>query len=45
MDWFATIKDFYDEGFYDNSKVKIFVEKSKITQEDYKKITGEEYKV
>lgn len=43
MDWFATIKDFYEEGFYDNTKVAIFVEKGKITPEEYMKITGEPY--
>lgn len=43
MDWFKTIKDFYDEGFYDNVKVAIFVDKNKITPEQYKEITNEAY--
>lgn len=43
MDWYRTIKDFYDSGFYDKEKVKVFVQKGKILETDYEKITGEKY--
>lgn len=43
MDWFKTIDNFYVGRQYDKDDVKVFVEKNKITPEEYKKITGEEY--
>lgn len=43
MDWFTTIKDYYDTGLYGNEKVKLFVVKGKITPEQYEEITGETY--
>ncbi len=43
MDWYKTVKGYYDAGFYDNEKVKMFVQKSKITAAQYKEITGQNY--
>ena len=43
MDWFATVKGYYDAGFYTKDQVKVFVVKGKITTDQYKTITGEDY--
>lgn len=43
MDWFKTVSWYYKDGFYTNEQVKMFVEKSKITAEQYQEITGEPY--
>lgn len=42
---FAIVKRYYDKGIYSNEDVKKFVLAGKITPEQYKEITGEEYKV
>lgn len=41
MDWFKKIKDYYDRGLWNIEQVRIAVEKDKITEEEYKEITGE----
>lgn len=43
MNWFEKIKRYYDKGMYTNDGVKVFVKGNKITEEQYKEITGEEY--
>lgn len=48
MNWYATIKRYYDMGFYNNDPestmyVGKFVEFGKITQEQYEAITGVAY--
>lgn len=40
---YKTVKKYYDMGFYSDEQVKVFVEKEKITAEEYKLITGKEY--
>lgn len=37
------IKRYYDIGIYSKESVKVFVVAGKITAEDYKLITGDEY--
>ena len=44
MDWFEKVNRFYSRGYYTNEDVKVFVRYNKITPEQYKEITGEEYK-
>lgn len=43
MNWFETVKRYFDLGFYDEAKVKMFVEGGKITEEEYADITGNPY--
>lgn len=45
MNWLFIIKDAYDRKVenYDNDGIKIFVEKGKITAEQYKEITKVKY--
>lgn len=43
MNWFLTAKRYYDMGFYTKEQVKVFVAAGKITAEQYKEITGEDY--
>lgn len=43
IDWFARVKQGYDLGFYDNADVAVFVVKGRITEEQYKLITGEDF--
>lgn len=50
MDWFKTIKRYYDLGCYNSDSespmyVGKFVEFGKITAEQYKQITGSVYPV
>lgn len=40
---FEKIKKFYDMGLYSKEQVAAFVAKGKITPEQYKEITGEDY--
>ena len=40
---YDTIKFFYDHNLWDISKVHKAVEKGRITAEEYKEITGEDY--
>ena len=43
MNWFEKIKRYYDKGIYINDEVKVFVKGNKITEEQYKEITGDNY--
>jgi uncharacterized XkdX family phage protein len=45
MNWFNTVKDFYDSRLYTKEDVKVFVANSKITEIEYQQITGEAYTV
>lgn len=40
---FAIVKRYYDKGIYSNEDVKKFVLAEKITPDQYKEITGEDY--
>ena len=40
---FKIIKRYYDRGIYSKENVRVFVESGKISKEQYKEITGEEY--
>ena len=43
MDWFEKIKLYYEAGLWDIERVKNAVEKGKITAEQFKEITGQDY--
>lgn len=43
MDWYANIKSFYDKNLWNKAQVWDAVSKSKITEEQYTEITGEQY--
>lgn len=43
MKWFEKIKKFYEKGLWNDRMVKDAVKKGKITEEEYKEITGNEY--
>lgn len=43
MNWFEKVERYYKLGYYDNTKVKVFVVGEKITEEQYKEITNEDY--
>lgn len=43
MDWFTTIKGFYDKGLWTIGQVHIAAGKGKITAEEFKTITGQDY--
>lgn len=48
MNWYATIKRYYDKGIYVTDQdsyfyIGQFVELNKITPEEYREITGTEY--
>lgn len=43
MTWFPKIKDYYDKGLWDFEMVRNAVVKEKITAEEFKEITGEDY--
>lgn len=43
MDWFEKAKRYYDKGYYTNDNIKVFVVNNRITEEEYKLITGEDY--
>ena len=43
MDWFEKIKFYYEMGFWDIERVKNAVIKGKITAEQFKEITGQDY--
>ena len=40
---YAIVKRYYNKGFYSNEDVAKFVAAKKLSAEDYRKITGEEY--
>lgn len=41
--YYEWIKDYYDDGYYTNEQVKVFVEAGWITAAEYEQITGEPY--
>ncbi|WP_195940970.1 XkdX family protein [Romboutsia sp. 1001713B170131_170501_G6] len=43
IDWFEKVKRYYDKKKYTKEEVKMFVISGKITEEEYKEITGEDY--
>ena len=43
MDWYITIKNYYDAGIYTKEQVGMFVTKGKIDANQYKMITGFEF--
>lgn len=43
MNWYQICSDYYKAGYYTNASLKIFVEKGKITADQYKIITGIDY--
>lgn len=43
MDWFEICLKNYADGFYNNESLKTFVAKGKITEGQYKEITGINY--
>lgn len=43
MNWFEKIERYYNLGYYTNDQVKLFVVGGRITAEQYKLITGEDY--
>lgn len=43
MAWFQKIKDYYDKGLWNIEMVRNAVVKEKITAEEFKEITGEDY--
>lgn len=42
---FAIVKRYYDKGIYSKDDVKVFVRVGKLTPEQYKEITGDEYAI
>lgn len=40
---YKIVKRYYDRGIYTKENVATFVRVKKITEEEYKQITGEEY--
>lgn len=40
---FEKVKKFYDMGLYTKAQVAQFAKKGKLTEEEYKAITGEKY--
>lgn len=44
IDWFEKANRYYSKGKYTKEEVKVFVISGKITEEEYKEITGEDYK-
>ena len=43
MEWFEKIKLYYETGLWDIERVKNAVIKGKITAEQFKEITGQDY--
>jgi hypothetical protein len=43
MDWFLIAKSAFEAGWLDAIKLKVWVRKGKISEEQYKEISGEEY--
>lgn len=43
MDWVSVAKYYYDRGMYTKEQVAVFVEKGKITAEQYEEIVGEPF--
>ena len=43
MNWFEKINRYYENRLYTNEQVKVFVQAGKITEDQYKEITSEDY--
>ncbi|WP_335871971.1 XkdX family protein [Bacillus sp. 2205SS5-2] len=43
IDYFATVKRYYDKLIYSRGDVALFVQYNKISVAEYEQITGEEY--
>ena len=43
MNWYEKVQRYYSKGYYTDNDMKIFVRGSKITEEEYKQITGLDY--
>lgn len=43
FDWYINIKYYYEKKYWTIDQVKVGVEKEKITAEQFKQITGEDY--
>ena len=43
MDWYTIAKSFYAIGWLNKSSLKQWVSKGKLTESEYKTITGEDY--
>ncbi|MED4828127.1 XkdX family protein [Bacillus atrophaeus] len=43
MDWYNSIKGWYERGYWTKEMVAEAVQYGKITPEQYKEITGEDY--
>lgn len=43
MDWLQVCTEYYKAGYYDNTSLKVFVAKGKITATDYQNIAGIDY--
>lgn len=43
LNYYETVKKYYDKGYYSKLDVAVFVKAEKITREEFKEITGEEY--
>ncbi len=43
MNWFEKIKRYFNMGKYTVEQVKVFVQTKKITEEEFKTITGQDY--
>ena len=44
INWYEKIKQYYELGFWDLEMTKKAVRRKKITREQFKNITGEDYK-
>ncbi|GIP35521.1 XkdX family protein [Paenibacillus sp. J2TS4] len=42
MNWYPTIKDYYEEGRYSANDLKVFLQAKWMTPEQYTQITGQE---
>lgn len=43
FDWYTNIKHYFEKGYWTLEQVKMAVVKNKITKEQFKEITGEDY--
>lgn len=43
INYYDKVKQYYSKGYYSKLDVAVFVKASKITKEEFKEITGEEY--
>lgn len=41
--WYTAAKRYYDMGIYSKEQVALFVVKGRITEAEYKEITGEDF--